>query len=103
MLESGSHGDITWLVVLLALVTYLTRIGGHLVLSRFKKLDPRVEAGLEAVPVAVMTPLIVPPALSHGPAEVIAILVVGFASLRLGAIPTVALGLAVLVAGRQLF
>jgi uncharacterized membrane protein len=103
MLESGSHGDITWLIILMAAVTYLTRIGGHLVLSRFKKLDPRVEAGLEAVPVAVLTPLIVPPALTNGPAEAIAILFVGVAALRLGAIPTVALGLAVLVAGRHLF
>jgi uncharacterized membrane protein len=103
MLEHGIHGDITWLIMVAALVTYLTRIGGHLVLSRFKKLDPRVEAGLEAVPVAVMTPLIVPPALSNGPAEAIAIVFVALASLRLGAIPTVALGLAVLVAGRNIF
>ncbi len=103
MLESGSHGDITALIIVMALVTYLTRIGGHLVLSRFKKLDPRIEAGLEAVPVAVMTPLIVPPALTNGPAEAIAILFVCVASMRLGAIPTVALGVAVLVAGRNLF
>jgi uncharacterized membrane protein len=34
---------------------------------------------------------------------VIAIIVVGLASLRLGAIPTVALGVAVLVAGRNIF
>jgi uncharacterized membrane protein len=102
MLESGSHGDITLLIVVLAVVTYITRIAGHVVLSRFKKLDPRVEAGLEAVPVAVMTPLIVPPALTNGPAEAIAILFVCLVSLRLGALPTVALGVAVLVAGRNL-
>ncbi len=55
------------------------------------------------MPVAVMTPLIVPPALTNGPAEAIAILFVCVASLRLGAIPTVALGVAVLVVGRNLF
>jgi branched chain amino acid efflux pump len=100
--ESGSHGNIVGLIIVLAVVTYLTRIGGYLLLSRFKRIHPRVEAGLEAVPVAVMTPLIVPPAFSNGPAEAIAIIVVCLLSLRLGPIPTVALGLLVLVAGRGL-
>ena len=102
MFESGSHGNIVMLIIVLAVVTYLTRIGGHVMLSRFKRLHPRVEAGLEAVPVAVMTPLIVPPAFSNGPAEAIAIIFVCLVSLRLGPIPTVALGLVVLVAGRSL-
>ena len=35
-----------WIVLTGALATYLTRIGGHLVLSRFKTIHPRVEAAL---------------------------------------------------------
>ena len=43
-----------WIIVAGAVLTYLTRIGGHLVLSRFNRVHPRVEAGLEAVPAAVL-------------------------------------------------
>ena len=32
------------LIITLGLVTYATRIGGHLVLSRFSRLNPRLEA-----------------------------------------------------------
>ena len=39
-----------WVLILLTgVVTYITRSGGHLVLARFQKLHPRVEAALEAV------------------------------------------------------
>ena len=48
-----------WTILAAALATYLTRVGGHLVLSRFQKLDPRVEAALDAVPAAVMTASVV--------------------------------------------
>ena len=41
-----------------AIATYLTRIGGHLVISRFERIHPRVEAGLNAVPAAVLTTLV---------------------------------------------
>ena len=71
------------LIVALGLGTYATRIGGHLVLSRFDKLDPRVEAALEAVPAAVMTAIVAPLALTTGPAEAIAAGATILASLRL--------------------
>ena len=50
-------------------MTYLTRIGGHLVLSRFEHIHPRVEAGLNAVPAAVLTTLVAPEAMHGGPVE----------------------------------
>ena len=46
-----------WIILAGAAMTYLTRIGGHLVLSRFEHIHPRVEAGLNAVPAAVLTTL----------------------------------------------
>ena len=49
-----------------AVVTYLTRVGGHLVMSRFEHIHPRVEAGLNAVPAAVLTTLVAPAACSAG-------------------------------------
>ena len=44
-----------WIILAGALLTYLTRIGGHVVLSRFQRVHPRIEAGLNAVPAAVLT------------------------------------------------
>ncbi len=92
----GTYG----LIVLLATVTYALRIGGDLVLSRFKRLHPRVEAGLEAVPAAVLITLVIPPALTGSPAEAAAIAVAVIASLRLPPVSVLVLGMAVLIAGR---
>ena len=76
-------GQSFLLIVALGLGTYATRIGGHLVLSRFKKLDARVEAALDAVPAAVMTAIVAPLALTTGPAEAVAAGATIVASLRL--------------------
>ena len=46
-----------WIILAGAIATYLTRVGGHLVISRFVNVHPRVEAGLNAVPAAVLTTL----------------------------------------------
>lgn len=88
------------LILALAGVTYLTRAGGYLVLSRFKRIHPRVEAALQAVPAAVITTLVAPPALTAGPAEMVAVLTAGVASFKLKPLPVVGLGLVVLVAAR---
>ena len=88
------------LILALAVVTYMTRSGGYAVLSRFKTVHPRVEAALQAVPAAVITTLVVPPALTAGPAEMLAVIAAGVASLRLKPLLVLMLGLAVLVSAR---
>ncbi|WP_099864645.1 AzlD family protein [Pararhizobium haloflavum] len=60
-----------WIILFGALATYATRFGGHVVLSRFEKIHPRVEAALNAVPAAVLTTLVAPAAVFNGPAEAI--------------------------------
>lgn len=102
MAEITARPDIILLICAAAFVTYLTRTGGHLILSRFKHINPRVESALEAVPAAVITAIVVPPALSAGPPEILAILAAGIAALRLGAFPVLLIGLGVLVAARNL-
>ncbi|WP_309086025.1 AzlD family protein [Chelativorans sp.] len=72
-----------WIIIAGAVLTYFTRAGGHLVLSRFERIHPRVEAGLNAVPAAVLTTLVAPAAMEGGPAE-IAALVTGAAISLLG-------------------
>lgn len=92
---------IFWIVCAAALATYATRIGGHLVLSRFEKVHPRVEAGLNAVPAAVLTTLVAPAAMNAGPAELVALAVAGIVSLRAGLLTMFLVGAAVLIALRQ--
>lgn len=91
-----------WIIIGAALATYLTRIGGHLVLSRFDNVHPRVEAGLNAVPAAVLTTLVAPAALSAGPAELVALAITGLVSLRANMLVTFVVAAAVLVGLRQL-
>ncbi|MDS7597511.1 AzlD family protein [Agrobacterium tumefaciens] len=54
------HVDTLLLIALAAIATYLTRIGGYVLMTRMKSIPPRMEAGLNAVPVAVLTTLVAP-------------------------------------------
>jgi len=92
-----------WIILWAAVLTYLTRIGGHLVLSRFQTVHPRVEAGLNAVPAAVLTTLVAPAAMTAGPAEWAALVVAALMSLRFGMLPLFLAAAAVLIVGRQYF
>jgi len=92
---------ILWVILWGAVFTYAARVGGHLVLSRFDKIHPRVEAGLNAVPAAVLTTLVAPAATQAGPVEMIALVVAGLASLRFGMMTMFLIGAAVLIGLRQ--
>jgi uncharacterized membrane protein len=76
------------MIVLLGLATYTLRIGGYLVLARFERLNPRLEAALEAVPASVITALVAPVAFATGIAESIAALATVLAALRWPIMPT---------------
>lgn len=93
--------DTLWIIIASAVATYLTRIGGHLVLSRFEHIHPRVEAGLNAVPAAVLTTLVAPAAVGAGPVEWIALIVAGLVALRGGLISMFLAGAFVLIALRH--
>ena len=92
--------QMMWIILGGALVTYLTRVGGHLVLSRFERIHPRVQAGLDAVPAAVLTTLVAPALINAGPGEWLAIGVAMVAGLRLSLLPTIAIGTGLLIALR---
>ncbi len=92
-----------WIILFGALATYATRIGGHLVLSRFRRIHPRVEAALDAVPAAVLTTLGAPAAFAAGPAELGALVVAAAIAVRWsGMMPMFLGGSAVLIALRYL-
>lgn len=86
-----------WIIFGAAIATYLTRVGGHLVLSRFERIHPRVEAALDAVPAAVLTTLVAPALLTAGPAEWAAVIVAGLVALRGGLMASFLSGAAVLI------
>src|SRR3954465_15929140 len=90
-----------WIIIAGAIATYLTRIGGHLVISRFDHIHPRVEAGLNAVPAAGLTTLVAPAAPGAGPAEWAALVVSALVALRGGLMAMFLAGAAVLIVARQ--
>lgn len=94
---------IIWIILAGAVVTYLTRIGGHLVLSRFEHIHPRAEAALNAVPAAVLTTLVAPAAMEGSWIEWTALAVAGLVALRGGMLAMFLAGAVVLIALRQVF
>lgn len=92
--------QITLIIVASALLTYLTRIGGHMVLSRFGALHPRVEAALNAVPAAVLTTIVAPTFFTHTWQEAMALVIAGLAALRLPLLGMFAVGWVAIVALR---
>lgn len=91
-----------WVILAGALATYLTRIGGHLVLSRFSTIHPRVEAALNAVPAAVLTTLVAPAAVFTGTAETATIILCIIAAFYMPAMAMFALGWVAVLAFRAL-
>ena len=71
-----------WIILVAAVATYATRFGGHLVLSRFRTIPARADAALNAVPAAVLTTLVAPELVTHGPAEAVALAVAFLVALR---------------------
>jgi len=86
-----------------ALATYITRIAGYVILSRFGKIHYRIEAALDATPIAVLSALVAPSLISKGPAETLALLFAGYLATRLSMLFTVPLGLLAVVLLRTVF
>lgn len=92
--------DTVLLILACAAVTYLTRIGGHLVLSRITTLNHRAEAALSAVPTAVLTALVAPYAVSNSVPEAFAIAAAVLVATRFSLMLSVVAGLVLLAALR---
>lgn len=94
--------QIGWIIVAGAVATYLTRIGGHLVLARFRSIHPRVQAALNAVPAAVLTTLVAPSLTTGHPAEFLTLVVAALAALRFSMLSVVLIGFVAIIVLRQL-
>lgn len=91
-----------WIILGGAVMTFLARAGGHVVLSRFERIHPRAAAALDAVPAAVLTTLVAPAAFNGGPAEIAALVAAGLVALVGGMMPMFLTGAAVLILLRHL-
>ncbi len=94
--------DPVWIFLGCAVATYVTRIGGHLILSRFGTIHHRVEAALDAVPIAVLTALVAPSLISKGLPEALTLGVVVLLALRFSMLTTVLGGLIAVVVFRAI-
>ena len=102
MADLAVRPEVLFLIAVAGFVTYLTRIGGYLIVSRFSRIHPRVEAALNAVPAAVITAIVAPPILTSGGAEWITALVVAIACLRLPPFASLLIGMACLMTARTI-
>lgn len=91
--------DFLVILIACAVLTYATRIGGYLVLARFRSIPPRLEAALDAVPAAVMTTLFAP-VLFLGWREALTLSLAALLGLRFGLISIVTLGTLAIIALR---
>ncbi|RWE65648.1 AzlD family protein [Mesorhizobium sp.] len=80
-------------ILAMAGVTYLTRIGGYVVLKN-RALSPRATAVMEAAPGCVLISVIAPDFVSRNPADLAALAVTLLAATRLSMLPTVVIGVA---------
>lgn len=101
-MEALFRPEMVAIIVAAALATYATRFGGYVLITRMKRIPPRVEAALNAVPAAVLTTLVAPSAVTGGldvSLTLVAALLVG---LRLGVLPMLAAGWVVVMVLRHL-
>ncbi|TNM62239.1 AzlD family protein [Aliirhizobium smilacinae] len=92
--------DTAMLIVVAAIATYFTRIGGYVLMSSMKRIPPRVESALNAVPAAVLTTLVAPPFIYGGWDIKIAMVVALVVGLRFPGLTILAVGWAAVMAAR---
>ncbi|MDK1385392.1 AzlD family protein [Sinorhizobium sp. 8-89] len=80
-------------ILLMALVTYLTRIGGYVFL-RNRTLSPKLSTVLESAPGCVLITIIAPDFVTGHPADLMALGVTMAAATRLSILPTVVIAIA---------
>jgi uncharacterized membrane protein len=87
-------------IVVMAAITYATRIAGVLIAGRLV-LRGRTRAAFEAIPAAVLVAVIAPSALATGWPETVAAAVAVLAATRLPLLGTIAVGVATVVVLRS--
>jgi uncharacterized membrane protein len=92
-----------WLILAAAAATYLTRIGGYVLITRMRTLPPRLEQALNAVPAAVLTTLWAPAFFNSGWDVRLSLIVAALVSLRYPGLIMLGAGWAAAMAARHVF
>jgi uncharacterized membrane protein len=98
-MQFDSH--MVLLILAAAVVTYLTRIGGYILITRMTRIPPRMEAALNAVPAAVLTTLVAPTFFNGGIDIKVALIAAGLVGLSLPASAMLVAGWLVVMAWRH--
>ncbi|WP_275783469.1 AzlD family protein [Pararhizobium gei] len=77
-MDSAEHLQLIYVILAAAAATFLTRIGGYVLIMQMKRIPPRMEAALNAVPAAVLSTLVAP-AFFSGDLDVAAAMLVALA------------------------
>lgn len=101
-MEALFRPEMVAIIVAAALATYATRFGGYVLITRMKRIPPRVEAALNAVPAAVLTTLVAPSAVTGGLDVSLTLVAALLMGLRLGVLPMLAAGWVVVMILRHL-
>lgn len=101
-METLFHTQTLLIIAAGAIATYLTRIGGYVFITRMKRIPPRAEAALNAVPAAVLTTLVAPAAVAGGLDVSLTMAVAFLAGLRISLLPMLAVGWIVVMTLRHL-
>lgn len=91
-METLFHTQTLLIIGAGAIATYLTRIGGYVFITRMKRIPPRAEAALNAVPAAVLTTLVAPAAVTGGLDVSLTMAIALLVGLRLSLLPMLAVG-----------
>lgn len=76
-MANPDHMHLIYIILAAAVATFITRIGGYVMMTQMKRIPPRMEAALNAVPAAVLSTLVAP-AFVYGGWDVAASMAVAF-------------------------
>lgn len=102
-MDAFLHTDMVLIILAGAVATFITRIGGYVLITRMKTIPPRLEAALNAVPAAVLTTLVAPAFFTGGPDVQVAMAAALIASLRFSVLPMLAIGWCAVMVMRYTF
>ncbi len=100
-MDSTEHMHLIYIILAAALATFLTRIGGYVMITQMKRIPPRMEAALNSVPAAVLSTLVAPAFISGGWDVAAAMLVALIVGLRFSSLWMLLVGWLVVMAIRH--
>ncbi|MBR0558607.1 AzlD family protein [Neokomagataea anthophila] len=86
------HWDSALTIIGMGITTYLTRIGGYLLLGG-KRLSPRATAMMDIIPGCVLISVLAPSFASGRPTDLAGLAITVFAATRWALLPTMAIGI----------